>query len=63
MAVRILLNKSWVNFQGRKYPVGTILQLTKDKASELIAEGIGEFYDGQYPPNDKTKIELSNLTK
>lgn len=65
MAVRILLNRSWTNFQGKKYPVGTILQLTKQLGSQLIADGIGEFYEGQYPPNPekKIKIELSNLTK
>lgn len=61
MAVRILLKKKWANFQGKEYAVGTILQLTKDLASQLIADKIGEFYEGDYPPKKKIKIELSQL--
>jgi len=63
MAVRIKLNKSWANFQGKQYAVGTILQLTSELASELIRNKIGEKYEGDYPPRKKFKIELSQLTK
>ncbi len=63
MAVRILLNKSWTNFQGKKYPVKTIVQLIPSLASQLIADGIGDYYTGDYPPKKKFKIELSTLTK
>jgi hypothetical protein len=61
MAVRILLKKSWTNIQGRVYPVGTILQLIPTKASELIADKIGEKYDGDYPPKNKIKMDLKHL--
>jgi hypothetical protein len=63
MAVRILLKKKWTNFQGKEYAVGTILQLTKQLASQLIADKIGDYYKGEYPPKKKFKIELSTLTK
>lgn len=54
-----------MNMTGRKYPVGTILQVIPSLGSSLIADGFGEFYTGQYPPDPdkKIRIELSNLTK
>lgn len=65
MAVRVRLVKSWTNTQGKVYAVGTILQLIPSLASELLADKIGEKYDGQYPPKqgreNKLKIKLSQL--
>jgi len=61
MAVRILLKKKWKNSQGKEYAVGTILQVIPNLGSQLIADKIGEFYEGPYPPRKKLKIELSQL--
>ena len=61
MAVRVILKKKYTNWQGKEYAVGTILQLIPSLASQLIADRIGEYYDGDYPPKKKIKIELSQL--
>ncbi len=61
MAVKILLKKKWTNSQGKEYAVGTILQVIPSLGSQLIADKFGDFYEGDYPPKDKLKIELSQL--
>lgn len=63
MPVRILLKKKWKNVQGKEYAVGTILQVVPSLGSALIADKVGEFYEGDYPPKKKIKIELSQLNK
>jgi hypothetical protein len=63
MTPRVELKKSWTNEFGRVYPVGTVLQMTPNKASELIRKKIAEKYSGEYPPKGKRKINLSQLKK
>jgi hypothetical protein len=48
--MRIRLLKSWINTQGKKYPVGQILGISKGLALRMIAEGKAEEYCGAYPP-------------
>lgn len=58
--MRVRLRRSWINAQGRKYPVGTVLQVFDGYGKKLIEEGYGYKYDGEYPPK-KEKITLNNL--
>lgn len=62
MKCRLQLKKSWINSIGRKYAVGTVLQVTTELFKKLIDENIAEDYDGVYPPKKK-KIKLSDLNK
>lgn len=63
-AIRIILKKSWTHpLRSKPYPVGTILQCDAILASSFLAEKTGELYKGEYPPDKKTKIELSQLKK
>lgn len=62
MTPRVMLLKSWANrSSGKRYPVGTVLQVDSELGSELIRDGIAEKYSGPYPPEQKTKMELSKL--
>ena len=55
---RIQLVKSWTNVFGRKYPVGQILQGTKEFVNELISSGTAKEYKGVYPPRTKVKSDF-----
>lgn len=55
---RIQLVKSWTNAFGRKYPVGQILQGTKELVNELISSGTAKEYKGVYPPRMKVKSDF-----
>jgi len=59
--MRVELKKSWTNTFGKKYPVGTILQVGKELRKELKERGFADDYSGKYPPEGKKKIELANL--
>jgi hypothetical protein len=61
MNKRVVLKKSWKNKFEKVYPVGTILQVDKELFTELIDEGYGDDYKGEYPPKKKLKIKMSNL--
>ena len=60
-SMRIRLVKSWRMNERRNYPVGTILQVTNDLGANLIKSKKGELYEGEYPPQDKQKINLTHL--
>lgn len=61
--IRIMLLKSWTHpYKNKPYAVGTILQCAPYLAGELMAEKIGKLYEGEYPPKEKAKIDLSTLT-
>ncbi len=55
---RIVLVKSWTNVFNRKYPVGQILQGTKQFVNELISSGTAKEYNGEYPPRKKVKSDF-----
>lgn len=62
MPIRIKLLKSWKHpYRNKPYAVGTILQCGSVLASDLLADKIGEIYNGEYPPKEKSKIELKQL--
>jgi hypothetical protein len=61
MAYRVQLKKKWINTFGKSYPIGTILQTDAELGSELIRLKFADKYDGEYPPKDKTKINLEQL--
>ena len=63
MAYRVKLKRKWKNVFGKEYPVNTILTLLPQKAKELVDGGIAVQYDGNYPPKQKTKMNLSQLNK
>jgi len=49
--IRIRLLKQYKHIHKAKpWPIGQILQLSPYLASELIGDGIGELYTGEYPP-------------
>lgn len=54
--MRIRLLRSWTHY-GKKYPVNTIVQTTE----KLVEKGIGEIYNGDYPPRKKVKMNLRDL--
>jgi hypothetical protein len=54
--VRLL--KSWKNDQGRKYPIGWILGISKGVALRMIDGGIAEEYKGEYPPRTKMQTDF-----
>jgi hypothetical protein len=61
---RIRLLRAWKNpYKKKPHPVGSVLQVTLNLGSELIAEGIAEVYNGEYPPKGKIKFELGTLNK
>lgn len=60
MRVR-LLKKYHHKLKRKPWPVGSIIQITNNFASEMFAEGIAEPYFGEYPPKEKMKMDLSNL--
>tara|TARA_R110000868_G_scaffold96848_3_gene266356 strand:+ start:2381 stop:2575 length:195 start_codon:yes stop_codon:yes gene_type:complete len=61
--IRVMLLKSWKHpYKAKPYAVGSILQCAPYLAMELLADKIGKLYDGEYPPKEKVKIELSTLT-
>lgn len=55
---KVILKKSWTNFQCRKYGIGSIMQFDRELTKKLIDLGIAEIYTGEYPPNGKVKTEL-----
>jgi hypothetical protein len=59
-AIKVILNKSWTNKFGKKYPIGTIIPCDKDLSARLINEGYGEKYEGKYPPKAKVKTDFFN---
>jgi hypothetical protein len=61
MVHRIMIKKAWVNKFGRQYPVGSVLTVTPNLGSELIRQKVADKYTGEYPPNKKQKINLSQL--
>lgn len=61
--IRLMLMKSWKHpYKNKPYAVGTILQCSIPLAQELLADRIGRLYDGEYPPKDKVKMDLKQLT-
>lgn len=50
----VKLSKSWTNVFGKKYPIGTPLQVHKDLGRKLIEDGYGEEYDGSRQVKSKT---------
>lgn len=61
--IRIKLKKSWKHpYRDKPYAVGTILQVAPYLASELLADKVAEVYKGEYPPKDKSKTDLKQLT-
>lgn len=62
--IRIILLKSWQHpYRNKPYAVGTILQCAPYLAMELLADNIGELYEGDYPPKEKVKIDLKQLKR
>jgi len=60
--IRIILLKSWKHpYKKTPEPVGSILQCSHSLAGELLADKIGRLYDGEYPPKQKQKMNLSQL--
>lgn len=47
--------------KSKAWAVGTVVQGTSRWISELIHDGYAVKYDGEYPPKEKLKINLSNL--
>ncbi len=61
--IRIMLLKSWQHpYKKKPYAVNTILQCDLNLAGELLADKIGKIYEGEYPPKEKVKMNLSTLT-
>ncbi len=58
MTPRVILEKSWTNSHGKRYPVGTVLQVDNILGSQLINEKIGVKYEGKYPPEKKIKTNF-----
>ncbi len=58
---RIILKKSWKMNERRTYAVGTILQVDNELRDKLLKSKKGELYEGEYPPKDKQKINLTEL--
>lgn len=58
MAVRVRLLKPYTHiYKTRPWPIGQVLQLTTQLASELLADKIAEIYEGEYPPKEKMKTD------
>lgn len=63
MTLRVRLLKSWQHpYRSRPYPVGTIIQPDLNLAGALLADKIGEIYEGDYPPKEKMNFNLKQLT-
>lgn len=55
--MRVRLRRSWTNEQGRKYPIGTVLQVFPTLGKELVNNGTAVDYNGEYPPRkEKTNF-------
>ena len=59
--MRIRLIKSWKFNERRTYPVGTVLQVLRGLAKQLVTSKHAEIYEGEYPPKDKLKMDLKQL--
>jgi hypothetical protein len=59
LKMKVILLKSWTNSIGIKYPIGTVIPFWDGFAKELIRDGVGRKYDGEYPPQKKAKINLN----
>lgn len=58
-AIRVRLLKSYKHeYKSKSWPVGQVLQLSTQLASELIGNKTAELYKGDYPPKSKMKSEL-----
>jgi hypothetical protein len=56
--MRVRLRRSWTNEQGRKYPIGTVLNVFNSFGKQMIQDGIAYPYDGDYPRVKKEKTEF-----
>lgn len=55
--MRIRLLKRWSN-DPFIFPMGKIMEVTRETARMKIADGSAEEYTGVYPPNEKMKTEF-----
>jgi hypothetical protein len=60
--MRVRLHRSWTNTQGRKYPIGQVLQVDKSLGRLLVNENYGTEYNGEYPKVNKVKTEFFKPT-
>jgi hypothetical protein len=60
--MRIRLTKKWESKAG-SFAFGTVLEVTDDKAKELINDRSAIRYEGDYPPTEKMKTEFFKPTK
>jgi hypothetical protein len=56
--MRVRLHRSWINMQGRKYPIGQVLQVDKTLGRHLIDQNYGTEYTGEYPKVNKVKTQF-----
>jgi hypothetical protein len=61
MWIRLL--KSHTLFNGKKLPMGRVIQVTTEYAEPLIESKEAEQYTGPLPPIEKMKTELFNPKK
>lgn len=60
--MRVRLLRSWINLQGRKYPIGQYLDVDRTLGKKLLAERYAVEDNTQYPIT-KSKKKESNLFK
>jgi hypothetical protein len=55
--MRVRLLRSWINTQGKKYPIGQYLDVDRTLGKKLLAERYAVEDNAQYPPK-KVKSDL-----
>lgn len=58
-AIRMRLLKSYKHkYKLKAWPIGQVIQVDSNLASELLADKIAELYSDEYPPKAKQKTEF-----
>lgn len=56
--MKILLERSWTNVFGRKYPIGQTIPCDRQLGNFLIDNGYGKEINGKAPLKTKSKTKM-----
>ena len=57
--MKVILRRAWTHTTGKKFFVGTILEVHPELGKQLIRDSIAKEYGGDYPPKKKPKLNLN----
>ena len=56
--MRLILLKSWLTKRGKRYAVGSIVQVTDSLGDGMVKTKQAKEYEGEYPPKKKVKTDF-----